>query len=301
MNILDFQIDSIPVQPVNDPVLAAFGVSLSVLRCDLIHPQISGNKWFKLKYNLLAAQQQGHNTLLSFGGAWSNHIHALSAAGKLFGFRTIGVIRGELEENLTPCLQEAVDNGMTLLGISRALYRDKNKPEMIAKLHDELGGFFVIPEGGANGEGVKGCAEMLDVEHINEFDTVCLACGTGTTLAGLLTSTKQKTLGFQVLKGQGYLKQEVDKIISQFALQALGTWSINENYHFGGYARSKPELLRFITKFQGVTGIPLEPVYSGKMLFGIYDLIQQGHFSPGTKILAVHGGGLQGQRGFTVR
>ncbi|MDC0598629.1 pyridoxal-phosphate dependent enzyme [Gammaproteobacteria bacterium] len=289
------------VQKIEDPTFKQKGVSVSILRCDLIHPELSGNKWFKLKYNLLAANQAGCKTLLSFGGAWSNHIHALAASGKLFGFKTIGVIRGEIAElsKSNACLADASANGMLLHAVTRAEYRYKESTEFIEDLHKQFGDFFLIPEGGANLEGIKGCAEILQLFQSEAFDKICLACGTGTTLAGLLTATKSDVLGFQVLKGEHYLQQQVNGLLAHYALSAKADWSILDNYHCGGYAKTTPVLLEFINSFQQQTGIPLEPIYSGKMLYGIYALIQQGFFPEGSRILAIHGGGLQGRRGFS--
>lgn len=291
-------LNSIPVHQINDSDLDAAGVSLSILRCDLIHPELSGNKWFKLKYNLLAAKEQGYDTLLSFGGAWSNHLHALAAAGKLFDFNTIGVIRGEATAPLNPCLSDAVGHGMKLHWVSREEYRNKKSADFINALKAKFGRFFLIPEGGSGLAGITGCQEIIQAEQVNEYDLICLACGTGTTLAGIVSAACPPVLGFQVLKGKGYLASEVESLLSDKQLLARNSWSINDTYHFGGYGKVKPELLTFIANFEERTNIPLEPVYSGKMLFGLYDLIKQDYFQKNTRVLVVHGGGLQGARGF---
>lgn len=288
---------SVPVHQVNDSLLEQSGVSLSILRCDLIHPELSGNKWYKLKYNLLTAKEQGYKTLLSFGGVWSNHIHALAAAGRIYDLKTIGVIRGDKEQALTACLKDAKNNGMELNWLSRESYRQKQEAGFIASLKDKFGPFYLIPEGGANLDGIKGCSEILNSIQIQDYDLICLACGTGTTLTGIVSAGCPPILGFQVLKGQGYLKREVGGLLSEYQLTAKNNWNINDEYHFGGYAKTRPELISFMSKFQETSGVPLEPIYSGKALFGIYDLARQNYFPKGSRILMIHGGGLQGARG----
>lgn len=289
----------IPVQPVEDPVLAAAGIRLSVLRLDLVHPVISGNKWFKLKYNLARARETGRNCLLTFGGSWSNHLHALAFAGAEFGFRTTGIVRGELPDPLNACLQDARNAGMHLSGISRHDYGRRHDPALIADLEDQHGPFHLIPEGGANIEGVRGCSEIPVLYPQADFDLVCLACGTGTTLAGMATTSKVPLMGFQVLKGQGYLAGTVRGMIRTHGLTERSPWSVDDTFHFGGYARVSPQLMHFLTEFQARHGIPLEPVYSAKLLYGIFALAKKRDIFPqNSRILAIHGGGLQGLRGY---
>jgi 1-aminocyclopropane-1-carboxylate deaminase len=286
----------IPFQSITDKVTAAHEIQLSILRTDLNHVHISGNKLFKLNYNLQAAQQLNCDTILTFGGAYSNHIAATAAAGKEVGFKTIGIIRGDIHEQLNPTLQLATQCGMELHYVSRALYQDK------VALMDYINGLFagrnyyLIPEGGANELGVRGCMDITTF-ITSDFDFITTPCGTGTTLAGIILSLKanQQALGFQVLKAEGYIKTEVEKWTqNQYAV----TWNINEDYHFGGYAKRKKSLIQFVDWFQHTHTIPLDYVYTGKMMFGIYDLIQKGFFKKGTRIVAVHTGGLQGNSGF---
>jgi 1-aminocyclopropane-1-carboxylate deaminase len=296
----DFTLPDIPIQAVDDPDLEEAGISLSMLRLDLAHPLISGNKWFKLKHNLLQARREGQSTLLSFGGAWSNHLHALAAAGNLYGFSTIGVIRGELPDPLNICLQEAVNAGMHLYAVPRSSYRAKDT-ELLAELNTRFGSFYLIPEGGGNREGALGCAEIPSLYVHKRFDLVTLACGTGTTLAGVASTSSLPILGFQVLRGQGYLSREVVNLQAQFDLSANCDWRMNDQFHFGGYAKADSKLLSFLAKFESRHGIPLEPVYSAKMLYGIYALSKKRDFFPqNCSILAIHGGGLQGRRGFKL-
>ena len=290
-----------PIQEVHDAVLDQAGVRLLVKRLDLVHPIISGNKWYKLKYNLIAAREQGFETLLSFGGAYSNHIHALAGTGAEYGFNTIGVIRGEEHSPLNPTLQFAVDNGMQLLYLNRADYRRKNSAEIIDRLKAEFGDFYLIPEGGSNVLAVKGCAEIIaDIDQ--SFDVIACACGTAGTLSGLVAGLQgeRQALGLAVLKGADYLGDEVRSLLSAGGYQQYQNWQINLDYHFGGYAKIKPELLEFMYRFEAQHGIPLEPIYTGKLMFGLYELISGGYFLRGQTVLALHSGGLQGHVGPAV-
>jgi len=288
-----------PIQEIHDAVLDKAGVRLLVKRLDLVHPVISGNKWYKLKYNLIAAREQGFDTLLSFGGAYSNHIHALAGAGAEYGFKTIGVIRGEEHSSLNPTLQFAVDHGMQLHYLNRADYRRKDSAEIIDRLKDQFGDFYLIPEGGSNAQAVKGCAEIIaDIDQ--PFDVIACACGTAGTLSGLVAGLQgeRQSMGLAVLKGAGFLNDEVRAWLSAAGYPLHENWQINLDYHFGGYAKIKPELLEFMRRFEAEHGIPLEPIYTGKLMFGLFDLIASNHFQPGQTVLALHAGGLQGRAGF---
>lgn len=272
-------------------------------RDDLIHEHISGNKWRKLKYNLREAVEQNHHTLLTFGGAYSNHIAATAFAAQKAGLSSIGVIRGE-DDASNPTLKFSREHGMHLYFVSREDYRRKIEDEFIDDLEEQFGQFFLVPEGGANGLGVRGCAEILP-EIEEAFDVVCCAAGTGTTLAGLALTLKenQTLLGFPALKGGEFLTGEVDRLMAESRLRPPSTVNhkLITDYHFGGYAKLKPELVGFINGFQERTGICLDPIYTGKMMFGIYDMIRTGRFENGTTILAIHTGGLQGWLGMEHR
>jgi 1-aminocyclopropane-1-carboxylate deaminase/D-cysteine desulfhydrase-like pyridoxal-dependent ACC family enzyme len=286
-------------QQISDPILDEKGIKLYVLRTDLNHPEISGNKLYKLKYNLEEAKKQGKNTLLTFGGAFSNHIAATAAAGKLAGLSTIGIIRGDELSDLNPTLKLANENGMHLHYVSRELYRDKEA--LMNYVHSEFGeNIYAIPEGGSNALGVKGCREITQSIDIR-FDFICAPCGTGATFSGILLSLKdkQQAIGFQVLKAENYIKKEVEHWLAEFKQNDKGSWSINEDYHFGGYAKVNESLKNFIQDFNSKHHIPLDFVYTGKMLFGIIDLIHNNYFTAGSTIIAVHTGGLQGNKGFT--
>lgn len=287
-----------PIQKLEHPAALAKGIDLRVLRLDKTHPEISGNKWFKLKYNLIDAKKQGFSTLLTFGGAYSNHIYAVAAAAKLFGFQSIGIIRGEAQSELNPTLQYATEGGMHLKYVDREVYRGKTNPEFIEKLRSEFGDFYLIPEGGTNSFAIRGAAEITEI--INEpFDYYCLPVGTGGTIAGLISGLKNQVqiIGYSSLKGS-FLSAEVSDLLSQYSNSQFNNWQINNDYHFGGYAKVKPELLDFIKKTEETLGLILDPVYTGKMLYGIIDMISHGRFERGSKILAIHTGGLQGRAGF---
>lgn len=291
---MQIDLPAIPLQKISDAVTSRHGVQLYVLRTDLNHPHISGNKLYKLKYNIEAACRANKGTLLTFGGAFSNHIAAVAAAGKTYGFKTIGIIRGEPYATLNPTLQFATDQGMQLEYVSREQYRQKE--ELLRYVKHKYGdGVFFIPEGGSNELGVLGCKEII--RHIPiHFDHICCACGTGTTLTGLVLSIKhvQEALGFQVLKAPQYIRQEVSRQL-ELSGQQKTNWCVFDNYHFDGYAKIKAELIAFIDRFENSHRIPLDPVYTGKMMFGLYDLIEREHFKKGATVVAVHTGGLQGR------
>ncbi len=285
-----------PIEEIHDRLLEQAGVRLLVKRLDLVHPVISGNKWYELRYNLLTAREQGFKTLLSFGGAYSNHIHALAGAGHCYGFKTIGVIRGEEHLPLNPTLQFAVDHGMQLEYLNRVDYRLKNSSEITEKLKRKFGEYYLIPEGGGNALAAKGCAEIID-DIDQPFDVIACACGTGGTLAGLIAGLqgKRKALGVAVLKGAGFLRADVANLLQNSIDQQYNNWQINLDYHFGGYAKTTEPLINFIHEFETKHGIPLEQVYTGKLMFALFDLIGKGEFEHGTTLLALHSGGLQGR------
>lgn len=289
----------VPIIRVHDPLFAAADVSLYIQRLDLVHPTISGNKWYKLKYNLQQAKKEGHHTLLTFGGAYSNHIYATAAAGEAFDFKTIGIIRGEETKPLNYTLRSAQSYGMQLHYIDRESYRHKDDSAFITQLRKQFGRFYLLPEGGTNLLAVKGCTDII--HNIADFDYVCISVGTGGTLAGLAIAMEEQgsLLGFSALKnGSSFLSEDINKLTQQYCGKVFGNFQIIDHYHFGGYAKFKPELIHFINRFTTLHQIPLDPIYTGKMLFGIYDMIKKGLFSKGSRILAIHSGGLQGVYGF---
>ncbi len=292
-----------PVQKIEGPVPERHKIELFIKRDDHIHPAISGNKWRKLKYNLLAAKEQEHHTLLTFGGAYSNHIAAVAAAGKEWQFKTIGIIRGEEHLPLNPTLEQARQNGMQFKYIDRNMYREKESPEMLEQLKRLYGRFYLLPEGGTNSLALKGCAEMIEEIEPSSYDFVCAPCGTGGTLAGLTAglNRRKQLLGFPALKGGSFLKEEIDRLTEEYNGQIYHNFQLITGYHFGGYAKWTPDLLNFIRIFKDTTGIPLDPIYTGKMFYGLYDLMEKGWFKPGSRILAIHTGGLQGIEGFNEK
>ncbi|USE82588.1 1-aminocyclopropane-1-carboxylate deaminase/D-cysteine desulfhydrase [Acinetobacter tibetensis] len=268
------------------------GFEISIKRLDLVHPHISGNKFFKLKYNLLAAQQQGYKKLLTFGGAYSNHIAATAYAAQLFGFESLGIIRGQelASKPLNPTLNTAQQFGMQLQFVTREAYRLKQSPAYLAQLQQDYPDYYVIPEGGTNPLAILGCTEIISDKDRQNFDLICCAVGTGGTIAGLIEAShsQQHVLGFSALKGD-FLSTEVGQLTPK------RNWQITDQYCCGGYAKTTPELLQFIQDFEQRYQIPLEQIYTGKMLLGLTDLIQQGSFPTGHRILVIHSGGLQGR------
>jgi len=285
---------------VNEPVVKGGKCSVEVFikREDKIHPDVSGNKYRKLKYNIEKALIEGFDTLLTFGGAFSNHIAATAAAGKIYGVKTIGVIRGEeleLKINKNPTLLYAQQCGMQFKFVSRGVYREKYSESFINSLKKEFEDFYIVPEGGTNTLAIKGCEEILTGAD-SEYNYVCVPVGTGGTISGIINSTKtsQKVLGFSALKGDFLIED-----ISKFAKQ--DNWQLVNNYHFGGYAKINTELITFINQFKKDYNIPLDPVYTGKMMYGVFDMIKNNYFPSGSKILIIHTGGLQGIKGMNIR
>jgi len=281
-----------PVQEIHDPLFERAGVRVLVKREDLNHPYISGNKWWKLKYNLEEAHRLKQTTLLTFGGAYSNHIYATAAAAYELGLNSIGIIRGEEILPLNETLAFAKSRGMKLQYISREDYRKKNEAAFVQTLIKQFGDFYLIPEGGTNEMAVKGTTEFAQTLG-KEFDYLCCAAGTGGTLAGLINGLKgEKTiLGFPVLKGGEFLNEEIEKLLPA----KYQNWKLITDYHFGGYAKKDNTLLNFINQFEFTQSIMLDHVYMGKLIYGVFDLISKYYFSKGSTLLILHTGGLQGR------
>ncbi|MBT0607514.1 1-aminocyclopropane-1-carboxylate deaminase/D-cysteine desulfhydrase [Aequorivita echinoideorum] len=281
--------------------LKDFGVgnyNLSLRREDLIHPLVSGNKFRKLKYNFEEAIQKKSEAILTFGGAYSNHIAAVAAAGKQCNLKTIGIIRGEelaIKFQQNPTLAFASRCGMHLQFISREQYRLKDQVEFLKNLKKDFGNFYLVPEGGTNQLAVKGCEEIITSED-TQYDYICAPVGTGGTLAGLVRASlpNQKVLGFSALRGN-FISSEIEKYTSKT------NFEITDSYCFGGYGKIDAVLVRFINEFREKTGIPLDPVYTGKMMFGIIALLKSNYFSENSRILAIHTGGLQGISGMNEK
>lgn len=296
-----------PVVQLAEPLFLSQGVSVYMLRLEQTDAVLSGNKPFKLFPNLEMARLTGHNTVLSFGGAWSNHIHALAEAGRRFGFKTFGVIRGDDGMPLTQTLTFAQHCGMTLLRVSREDYRRRDTPEFIDGLRHTHGDFYLIPEGGANLLGVTGCRKLAPLIQRSlegrRIDEIVLACGTGTTLAGLVSGLHQSmgsamphVRGIAVLKGAGFLNRDIKTWLERADTPDVADgWTLETDYHWGGYGRCPPALMQFMRDFECKHGIALDSVYTAKMVSAVFQRIEQGLVEPGKQILLIHTGGLQGR------
>ncbi len=292
--------NDIPIQKVNLPLFEQKEVEVFVKREDLIHPYVSGNKYRKLKYNILEAKKK-HSKLLTFGGAYSNHILAVAYIGKISNINTIGIIRGEelsrkfeSELRTNPILSKAMDYGMKLEFISRTDYREKNQEWFIQELRQKFGGFYLIPEGGTNYLAVKGCQEILNCKTHN-YNVICCAVGTGGTIAGIINNSQsnQKVIGFAALKQVNFLISEIEKYI----ISTKNNWKIYKDDYFGGYAKYNDELIRFINDVKIKTSLSLDPIYTGKMFYKICKLIECDTFDKGMQILMIHTGGMQSIQG----
>ena len=258
-------------------------VELDALRLDKIHPVISGNKWFKLKYHLDNFNAGNYNGIITFGGAWSNHIVATACACYLKKIKCISIIRGERPLQLSDTLHEAANYEMDLKFISREMYAQKTTDEFLGSLKKEFPGYYIIPEGGAGKEGEKGASEILEYADGKKYTHIACAVGTGTMFNGIsaAASASQNILGIVALKGW---KVENEMNNTEMFL----------DYHFGGYAKYDLALIDFMNEFFRLTNIPTDFVYTGKLAFALFDLIKKNHFTPGSKILMIHSGGLQG-------
>jgi 1-aminocyclopropane-1-carboxylate deaminase len=280
-----------PLIEVDDERFASRGVRLFLKRDDLIHPELRGNKWRKLNLNLDAAREQGCTRLLTFGGAYSNHISATAAAGQHFGFATVGVIRGEEHLPLNEVLSAAVAAGMHLTYLDRSTYRRKSEPDVLDGLRQRFGDHYLLPEGGSNALAVRGCVEVpaeIDVD----FDVICCACGTGGTLAGIAAGLRpgQRAIGFSALRSGEFLIEDVKSLQRKAFVTHTDNWTIETDFHFGGFARRTAELDDFITDFHARHGLTLDRVYVAKMLFGLLALTERGAFAAGTTVVAVISG-----------
>jgi 1-aminocyclopropane-1-carboxylate deaminase len=285
----------IETHEIHSPLLNRKKIHLYLKRIDKIYSQISGNKWFKLKYYLYQAKKEQARTLLTFGGAYSNHIAATAYAAKLHGFKSIGIIRGEEHVPLNPTLRTAKENGMYLSYCNRQDYRKKHENAFKDKLYESFGNFYLIPEGGTSSLAIQGTSEILDENDTQDF--ICCAVGTGGTLAGIINSQKehQQTFAFPALKDSSQVELDVKKWVYNNAYRFI------KDYSFRGYGKVDNTLITFINNFYLTHGVILDAIYTGKMLYGIMDLIAKDFFPKGSSILAIHTGGIQGNRGFAER
>lgn len=290
-----------PIQKINHPLFDKVGVEFFIKRDDLIHSDISGNKWRKLKFNIEKFKANKYDGILTFGGAFSNHIAATAAAGKMLDIKTIGIIRGEeLSYQSNETLQKAHYNGMNLVFVSRSKYAERYERLYHEELRAKYGNFLIINEGGANYHGVLGCTEILkEIEFTPDY--IYSASGTGTTVAGLLLSSIQtKIVSVPVFKNGGFIKDDIISLLKQFMLdsvtleQKVERLSLNLNHHFGGYGKFNQELIDFINSFYEQTQIKLDQIYTAKMMFTLINDLKEKKFKKGDVIVALHTGGLQG-------
>jgi 1-aminocyclopropane-1-carboxylate deaminase len=267
-------------------------VVVDVLRLDKLNPVISGNKWFKLRYYLEEARSQHKKGILTFGGAWSNHIVATAAACHMNGLKSIGIIRGEEPRQLSTTLLRAKELGMQLIFISRTAYQNKEIPAAIQPEE-----YYFINEGGYGITGARGASTILEHCH-NNYTHYCCAVGTGTMMAGMInhSQAEQKTIGISVMKNNTGLEEMIQKLI----VNKTDNWKVIHDYHFGGYAKHQPALLQFMNEFYRQTGIPADFVYTGKLFYGIADLVEKKYFPAGSRLLLIHSGGLQGNESLSA-
>jgi 1-aminocyclopropane-1-carboxylate deaminase len=282
----------IVTQSIEDDALSARNISWDILRTDLIHPVCSGNKFFKLKYYLLDAMNKKHTSITTYGGAWSNHIVASAFAATYCGLGSKGIIRGEKPTHLSETLLQSVEEGMELVFMARQEFA-----EMSLKIPDETDE-YIIPQGGFGPLGVKGAVEIMNYAHAGKYSHICCAVGTGTMLAGLITSFQDhepgqipRFIGIPVLNDTG-LRENIDQLIRPSAL----AFTLLYDYQFGGYAKKTAGLIQFMNHFYEKYRVPTDFVYTGKLMFGIQDLVNAGYFPTGSRILAIHSGGLQGNK-----
>jgi len=286
-----------PVFEINEELFDNAGIRVLIKREDQNHPEIAGNKWWKLKYNIEDALLHNYDTLLTFGGAYSNHIYATAAAACENGFRSIGIIRGEETFPLNDTLSFAKAKGMQLYYISREEYKQKNDPAFIEKLGKQFGRFYMIPEGGTNELAVKGCEEFAEkILSQIEYDYLCLPVGTGGTISGIICglADNKKVIGVSVLKDGEFLKNVISQRVKNYSGNFYENWSLLTSYHHGGYAKVTKELMAFIEEMHLKHKLPLDRVYTAKMVWAMYEEIKKGIFERGSTLLLFHTGGLQG-------
>jgi 1-aminocyclopropane-1-carboxylate deaminase len=286
----------------SEPVNGATMANVSLLRLDRIGGLAPGNKSFKLRQNMAQARRLGIQRLVSFGGAWSNHLHAVAAFGRDAGFSTVGIVRGEATAQESPMLADARAWGMQIVNVSRTEYRRRNDVDYLEQIKQQFAPCLVIPEGGANLAGAEGAMAIAQLirQGAPETRRVVISVGTGTTLAGVAAGLGDgyEVVGISALKGATDLEQRVAQLLAGIGGSAVARWHIEHDYHCGGFARVNQPLREFMLSFEQVHSVPLEPVYTGKMLFAVQQLQLSGQWHPDTPVLAIHTGGLQGRRGY---
>ncbi|WP_369413962.1 1-aminocyclopropane-1-carboxylate deaminase/D-cysteine desulfhydrase [Belliella alkalica] len=291
----------ITTEKISYPLWEDKGIEISIKRLDQIHELASGNKFFKLKYNLEKAISEGHDTILTFGGAYSNHIYACAAAAKSANLHSIGIIRGEETLPLNPTIASALEHGMHIHYVSREEYRKKTESDFLISLKEKFGNFYMIPEGGNNEEAIKGTTEILDQDD-SEYTHIATSIGTGGTFSGLANKINedQILMGFSSLKGD-FIHDEIKSLLEKYKITPKGKTQVIDQYHFGGYGKVNSDLIDFIRWFYKEFEIAIEPIYTGKMIYGLFEMIKNDQIASGSKILILHTGGLQGLAGFNHR
>lgn len=292
-----------PIELLDYDLFNEKGVSVYVKRDDLIHPVISGNKWRKLKLNIERVKSGRYEGIISFGGAYSNHISALAALGKEMNIPTIGIIRGEeLNENSNDTLIQASTDGMKLVFVDREEYSWRYEVDYKNQLRIRFGNYLVVEEGGANYYGVLGCTEIIGEIDI-KVDQYILATGTGTTTSGLLlAANNEKVIGVPVFKNGGFIRDDISELLIYAGLdeetlaEKMEQLTLETDYHFGGYGRYTQELIDFINHFYQKTGLKLDQIYTGKMFYTLCELIKSDKIPKGSTVMAIHTGGLQGTK-----
>lgn len=285
-----FQSTEIQIQSLFSEQATKQQIQLDVLRLDLIHAQISGNKWFKLKYNLLQAAEQGFTKVCSFGGAYSNHLHALAYACHCLGIESIGFVRGDVVDN--PTLRDCQSWGMKIKWMDRKTYRLKNQSFVLNQLKENYPDYFLIPEGGDNQAGYQGCCEILSESIQMKYDIFACPIGSATTFKGIaaMRNHRYQVWGFPAFKGHEALKSQLDQSHPVKNIQLF------TEYHFGGFGKCPPALFEWMNLFENKHQIPLDRVYTAKMFFAIFDLLSKAQIPPKSRVLLIHTGGLQGNR-----
>ncbi len=296
------ELNSVPLELFHHPLLTQHNIRLHIKRDDLLHPVVSGNKLYKLMLNLEQFKYEHKKTLITFGGAYSNHLHATAFMGKSLGIQTVAIVRGEQLVPLNPTLKDCTDWGMVIEPVSRGLYRQKQQAPEIQSIIDKYPSPYVVPEGGANRLGVQGVAQMLDGVDQKDLDVVVVACGTGVTMAGLISACEPhvRVIGFPALKAEKWMGGEVQGWLDVIAC-TNNNWALQHGYHFGGYGKTKLELLEFMDDMEANYNLLLDPIYTGKAFYGLLKMIENGNIARGSNLLFVHSGGLQGRRGLSTK
>lgn len=289
------QLNNISTDIIENELTLQKNIRLDILRLDKIHPVVSGNKWFKLQYYIQEAIENKYDTILTFGGAYSNHIAATAFAAKEYGLKSAGIVRGEEPKQWSHTLLEAATLNMQLVFLNRKEFQLTKRNASSEDFSKQFGKVYIIPEGGFGFQGVRGAAGIPATTNTSSYTHIISAVGTGTTIAGILSTScsEQQVIGISSMKNNYSLKEDIQYLTNQPLPE---TFHLIHDYHFGGFAKYTPELISFMNKFYHTAKIPLDIVYTSKMIYGIFDLMKKDFFSPHSTLLSIHSGGLQGNR-----